>query len=128
MAFPALVPSTRTFVPGDFPVKRFVSQSGVETRVLYGSKETGAKLSLSYKNLADEVADDFIIHFRSVKGTYETFPLNAEDNTNAKGGWTGDEDALGKPAGTAYRYARQPQLTSVKPGISNVKVDLVAVL
>ena len=128
MAFPALVPSTRTFVPGDFPVKRFVSQSGVETRVLYGSKETGARLSLSYKNLADEVADDFIIHFRSVKGTYETFPLNAEDNTNAKGGWTGDEDALEKPAGTAYRYAKQPQITSVKPGISNVKVDLVAVL
>ena len=118
MAFPATVPSTRTFVPGDFPVRTFVSQSGVETRVLYGSRETGARLSLGYKNLADEVADDFIIHF----------PLNAVGNTNAKGGWTGDTDALGKPAGTAYRYARQPQVTSVKPGISNVKVDLVAVL
>jgi len=128
MAFPTLVPSSRTFTPGNFPQKVFKSQSGSETRVLYGDKETDAKLSLGYKNLSDTESDDFIIHFRSVKGTYSTFQLNAVGNTHAKGGWTGDTDAIGKPAGTKWRYAQQPKITSVRPGISNVKVDLVAVL
>ena len=128
MAFPTLVPSSRAFTPGRFPQKVFKSQSGSETRILYGDKETESTLDLSYRNIADTSADDFVIHFRSVKGTYNTFRLNAVGNTNAKGGWTGSTDAIGKPSGTAWRYASAPKITSVKPGVSNVSVKLIAVL
>ena len=128
MAFPTLVPTSRSFVPGQWPIKTFTSQSGSETRVLFGSKESASTLSLTYKNIADTSADDFVIHFRSVKGTYNTFSLNAVGNTNAKGGWTGDTDAIGKPVGTKWRYDSAPKITSVKPGISNVSVKLIAVL
>ena len=128
MAFPNLVPSGRTFAPGDFPTKKYVSQSGVETRVLYGSKETGARLSLTYKNLSDSSADDFIGHYRDMKGTYTTFDLSDSVASSVKGGWTGLSSRMDKPTGTLWRYASQPQITSVKPGISNVRVNLVAVL
>ena len=129
MAFPDSKPSSRSYVPGDFPIKRFVSQSGVETRVLYGSKETGAKLSLGYKNLEDSTADNFVGHYREMKGTYTTFDLSADTwNDIVRAGWTGNQDRIDAPSGTLWRYAKQPQVTSVKPGISNVKVDLVAVL
>ena len=129
VSFPDSKPSSRSFVPGDFPIKRFVSQSGVETRVLYGSKETGAKLSLSYKNLADTSADWFIRHYRDMKGTYTTFDLSSNTwDDIVRAGWTGIQDRIDAPSGTYWRYARQPQVTSVKPGISNVKGDLVAVL
>ena len=129
MPFPTSKPSSRSYVPGDFPIKRFVSQSGVETRVLYGSKETGAKLSLGYKNLEDSTADNFVGHYREMKGTYTTFDLSADSwNDIVRAGWTGNQDRIDAPPGTLWRYARQPQVTSVKPGISNVKVDLVAVL
>ena len=128
MAFPNLVPSSRTFAPGDFPTKKFVSQSGVETRVLYGSKETGAKLSLTYKNLSDSSADNFIGHYRDMKGTYTTFDLSDSVASSVRGGWTGLSSRMDKPTGTLWRYASQPQITSVKPGISNVRVNLVAVL
>ena len=129
MPFPDSKPSSRSYVPGDFPIKRFVSQSGVETRVLYGSKETGAKLSLGYKNLEDSTADNFIGHYREMKGTYTTFDLSSDTwNDIVRAGWTGNQDRIDAPSGTLWRYARQPQVTSVKPGISNVKVDLVAVL
>lgn len=128
MAFPDIVPSGRTFVPGNFPTKRFVSQSGVETRILYGSKETGAKLSLTYKNLSDSSADNFIGHYRDMKGTYTSFDLSDSVASSVRGGWSGLNSRIDKPTGTLWRYASQPQVTSVKPGISNVKVNLVAVL
>ena len=127
MAFPSIVPSTRNFSPGDFPVKTFKSQSGAETRILYGSKRTGMKLALSYRNISDANAELFLDHYHEMKGTYTTFVVGSQ--TGAKEGWEGNADALGADAwGSAYRYASPPKVTQVKPGISNVQVNLVGVL
>ena len=124
MAFPSIVPSTRNFSPGDFPVKTFKSQSGAETRILYGSKRTGMKLALSYRNISDANAELFLDHYHEMKGTYTTFGVGSQ--TGAKEGWEGNADALGADAwGSAYRYASPPKVTQVKPGISNVQVNLV---
>ena len=126
MAFPTLTPSSRNFSPGNYQVKTFKSQSGSETRILYGSKRTGMQLALSYKNISDANAELFLDHFDDMKGTYTTFPITTE---GAKGGWEGNADALGADAsGNAYRYAAPPKVTQVKPGISNVQVNLVGVL
>ena len=40
MAFPSLVPSTRTFDAGNWPVKTYKAQSGAEVRILYGNRRT----------------------------------------------------------------------------------------
>ena len=125
MAFPSLTPSSRNFSPGDFPVKRFKSQSGAETRILYGSKRTGMRLSLAYKNITDANAELFLDHYHDMKGTYTTFTVQTE----TKGGWEGNGDALGAGAwGNNYRYNGPPRVTQVRPGISSVQVNLVGVL
>ena len=127
MAFPTLVPSSRAFTPGRFPQKVFKSQSGSETRILYGDKETDATLSLSYKNLEDGSADNFILHYRQMKGSYTTLDLSGESyDDTLRGGWKGIGDRIKAPSGTLWRYEGQPRVTSVKPGISNVTVKLIA--
>ena len=126
--FPAIVPTARAYNPGDWPVRSYVSQSGVEIRILYGDTESGTALSLSYENLKDNEAQLFVDHYRAVLGTYMQFLLNASGNNNAKGGWEGDSNSLGKPQGTYWRYASAPTLRQVGPGVTSVNVDLVAVL
>ena len=90
------------------------------------------QLALSYKNISDTNAELFLDHFDEMKGTYTTFPLTTSSSNalmGAKGGWEGNADALGADAsGNAYRYASPPKVTQVKPGISNVQVNLVGVL
>ena len=126
--FPQIAPSGRTHTPAQYPIKTFLSEAGVEVRILYGSQPTGAKLSLQYNNLSDTDAELFVEHFRAVKGSFETFALGAA----AKAGWAGDPNNLSKDSGDStdnqWRYAQAPQLQSVKRGVSSVTVDLVAVL
>jgi len=70
MPFPiSLSPTSRTFEAGDYPIKRFTSQSGVETRILYGSRRTGQKMSLTYQNIFDYEAEQFVDHYDEVFGT-----------------------------------------------------------
>lgn len=124
MTFPQHIPTARSFETGSWPVKTYRSQNGSEVRILYGDQETEAKLSLTYANVADAVADDFLQHYRSVKGTYLLFDLGG----STKAGWQGSPDALGKPYAAKWRYAGPPKLSSVRPGVSTVQVDLVAVI
>ena len=128
MTFPTLKPSGRDYTPAQYRVKAFNSESGKEVRILYGNEPTGARLNLTYNNLSDTEAEKFIEHFRSVKGTYNTFTVGNE----VQAGWSGDPKNLSKDSGdstpNAWRYAQAPRLQSIKPGVSSVSVDLIAVL
>ena len=127
MAFPSVKPSSRRFSPGDWPIKTVKSQSGVEDRLLYGSKRTGMTLELQYKNITDANAELFLDDFVARKGTYNTFNLDqAEDETKA--GWDGNDDAIGTATGNKWRYAGPPQVTQVAKGRSSVSVKLVGVI
>ena len=90
MAFPTLVPTSRAFDPGDYPIKTFKSQNGAETRILYGSERTNVKLQLSYANIGDASAELFLDHFDETKGTFSTFDLP----DGSLSGWSGNTDAL----------------------------------
>jgi hypothetical protein len=125
MAFPAQRPTSRDFSPGDWPVKQYNSQSGVEIRVLYGSQRTKMTLNLAYENITDAQADEFLTHYRETQGTYNTFLLPAA----AKAGWTGNASAIDAAGyGNRWRYNGPPQIKSVKPGRSSVQVELIGVL
>ena len=125
MAFPSIVPSSRSFSPGDFPVKKIQSQSGEETRILYGSKRTRMSLALTYKNVTDAKAEEFLDHYHEMNGTYKTFSIG----TKPKEGWAGNADALEAGAwGNAYRYSGPPNVVQVASGISTVQVKLIGVL
>lgn len=125
MAFPSLVPSSRTFESGDYPIKTFKAQNGKEHRILYGSNRTNMRLSLTYANIEDTGAELFLDHFDEVQGTFGTFFIGDE----ARGGWKGDKDAIGAGSqGNSYRYENPPQVAQVAPGFSTVTVNLIGVL
>ena len=125
MDFPSLVPSSRTFESGDYPIKTFKAQNGKEHRILYGSNRTNMKLSLSYANIPDVDAELFLDHFDEVRGTFETFFIGEK----ARGGWEANKDAIGAGShGNLYRYENPPQVAQVAPGFSTVTVNLIGVL
>lgn len=123
MAFPNIKPASREFSPGDWPIKRFNSQSGSEVRILYGSRRVNAKLTLGYENIPDTTADDFLADYAAQYGTLRTFTLPA----NVRAGWTGTASAIDAPPGTRWRYDSEPRVTSVYRGLSSVQVTLVAI-
>jgi hypothetical protein len=125
MPYPSFSPTSRSTTAGDYPVKTFKSQSGSEVRILYGSKRTGMELDLSYDNISDSNADDFVSHYDEVKGTFNTFSLP----TNVLVGWGGDASQINASlTGNQWRYAGPPSINSVRPGISSVQVKLMGVL
>ena len=136
--FPTFVPSGRKYTPPSWPVKAFNAQNGSEVRILYGDQPSRAEYQLSYSNLSDTDAEQFVEHFRAVKGTFEQFPLGSPgttpganlDEQSAKGGWAGDPANFGKgPANSsAWRYDGPPQLDSVRRGVTSVTVTLIAAL
>lgn len=126
-----LVPSSRSYESGDFPVKTYKAQNGSEVRILYGSNRTNMKLSLTYANIKDADAEQFLDHYIAVQGTFKTFGIGVFDQNqgSARGGWDGRRDSLGAAtSGNAYRYESAPQLVQVRPGVSTVTVNLIGVL
>jgi hypothetical protein len=125
MAFPDLVPSSRTFSPGDFPIKKFNAQSGAEVRILYGSRRVNQIFELSYENISDVNAQLFLADYEDRKGTFERFYLS----DSVYEGWSpGTADSkLDRGPGTLWRYDAPPAIRSVRPGISSVTVKLRAV-
>lgn len=121
MTFPLLTPTSREFAPGDWPVKRFNSQSGSEIRILYGNQRSNAKLNLGYDNISDSDAQQFLTDYDAQLGTSRTFNLPSEV-------LTGTTVAMRAPAGAKWRYDAEPQIRSVRPGINSVTVNLVAVI
>lgn len=124
MPYPTLNPAGRQFTPGEYPMRTVRSQSGAETRILYGSQRTGMTLDLSYGNITDAQAQLFTDHYDEVKGSFQTFTL--PDAVRA--GWGASASTLDAVGANRWRYDSAPSITSVKPGISTVQVKLVGVL
>jgi hypothetical protein len=124
MAYPTLTPTSRNYNSGDYPVKTFRSQSGSESRILYGNRRTGMTLELQYDNITDANAELFLDHYDETKGSYTTFTLP----TSALSGWSGNTDALDAATANSWRYDQPPQVSNVRPGISSVQIKLVGVL
>jgi hypothetical protein len=125
MPFPALAPTARSYQPGDWPVKTYATLSGAEVRIRYGNQRTGGKLSLSYGNIPDSQAAQFLNHYLETEGTFRTFSVPGTTST----GWSGSASAFSPGgSGAAYRYAGPPEITSVRPGVSNVSVELIGVV
>ena len=125
-AFPTIAPTSRSFEGGDWPIKRFVSQSGSEVRILYGDRRTGHTLSLGYQNIDDETVEQFFQHYYEQKGTYGTFAFNTIESTVGQG-WEGGADFFNAGAAVQYRYSGPPSVQQVRPGISNITLNFVAV-
>lgn len=127
MDFPQLVPSSRQYTPGDWPVGTFKAMDGYEVRMLFGSKRTGMKLQLQYDAIKDTEAELFLQHYAQQLGTFSGFHF--VDPAKVKAGWGGDYASIGaQAADSKWRYEGPPQVVNVRPGVSNLTVTLVGVL
>jgi hypothetical protein len=128
MPYPALRPTSRSFDPGNWPIRTYNAQSGVEIRLLYGSKRYNLRLELTYANIPDSSATQFLAHFDETTGTFSTFELGASALTAIYDGWRASTSALSPPAGVNWRYESAPRVENVRPGISTVTVSLIGVI
>ena len=127
-------PTSRSFHAGKWPITTATSQSGVRSKRLWGSLASGGSLSLTYANIPDDVAEDFIDGWQQTKGGLdylETTSGNGIQSTDLMfDGMSADMKAevLSATAGTQWTYAAAPVVESVAPGISTVKIELIAEL
>ena len=128
MPYPVVQPAARTYDHGNYPVKTYNAQNGAEVRLLYGSKRYNLQLQLTYNNISDDIAEEFLQHFDETFGTYKTFQFSTEARVALLAGWKGGAAALQPPQGVDWRYAQAPQLVNVRPGISTVNVSLIGVI
>ena len=123
--YPAIAPTSRVYGAGTWPVKNFNAQDGAEVRILYGNRRYNHSISLSYENISDTVAEQFMQHYFEQLGTYKTFTITTGGVT---AGWKGSSTFYNAGFRTQYRYASPPVLTSVYPGVSTMQIELIASL
>ena len=128
MPYPTIKPTARNYDPGDWPVRTFNAQNGTEIRILYGSKRFNVKLALSYSNISDAKAAEFLEHYEETLGTYKIFVFSPEARVALLAGWTGTAGALAPPIGVDWRYESPPSMVAVRPGVSSISVSLIGVI
>ena len=124
--FPAITPSSRSYLPGRVPETVFEAQNGATTFVQFGSIFVNAELSLEFKNISDSQASEILQHYLSVVGDdYVQF-----SNASGLGGMKVVlPDQVEKGSGAIkWRYEAPPEITSVYPGVSTVRCAFIGYL
>ena len=127
-------PTSRSFRAGKWPITTATSQSGVRSKRLWGNLASGGSLSLTYANIPDDAAEDFIDRWQQTKGGtdyLETSTGNGIQSTDSMfDGMSNSMKAriLSATTGARWTYAQEPIVESVAPGISTVKIELIAEL
>jgi len=76
--FPALIPSSRVFTPGEYPATAFSGYSGAQNRVRHSNVFLSAQLQLSYIGLSEAQMVQIWNHYATAQGSYEAFELPTE--------------------------------------------------
>lgn len=120
MTFPAIIPSSRTFSPGDIPRSLQVSLSGVTQGFRRGNRRTEQTLSLGFTNLTEAQLNLIKAHFVDREGTFGLFYLSAEV-------WNGyATPPVSLLSDYAWRYAGPPTISDGIVGRWSVDVELVS--
>ena len=122
MNFPSLVPSSRSYTPGQLPIRAYRTLSGAIWKRAFTNTRLGQTIKLQYENIPDTQAELIFAHFESVGGLFNRFALPVEVFQGIGGGIT---TRLRAPVNIQWAYAQEPTITSVFPGISSVTVDLI---
>jgi len=119
--FPALVPSTRTFVTGAVPAAMQIALSGVVTGFRRGNRRIAQTLSLTFRLL--EEADVTLIrnHYDNRSGSFDIFFMSSEV-------WNGyTTPPIPLLSDFAWRYTGAPTITDVAGHRWDVEVELETV-
>ena len=116
--FPALVPSGRTFTPGDYAHTVWRSMGGRSSRSRHSSIITGQRVRLSFLGLVQADLVLILQHWINRRGRFYTFDLPDEI-------WSGtDNPGEFTPAGYAWKYVAPPEVEDVGCGLHDVTVEL----
>ena len=136
-AFPHIVPTTRSFVMGDYPSKTYRSLSGSIFKRNFGNTQTGYTLDMTFKNVGDSqggtgelrshsgTAEEILKHYEDAEGTFDSFAL---PDFVFRGMDDDLELIIQRPTNIMWRYAAPPRVQSVRPNMSTVTVRLVGEL
>jgi hypothetical protein len=130
ITFPSIEPTARSFKAPQWQTKTQVSQSGVITRRLWGSRPTRAMLSLRFNNISDANTAAILTAHYQAKGATDTLTLPAVLFNGADANLKAWLDGSATGAGLLWSFVEgtPPQVESVSPGRSNVSVSLTAEL
>jgi hypothetical protein len=105
--FPALIPSTRTYSPGEYPITPHPLMSGSEIRVRHSNTVLGVRLRLTFQ--AASSADVVAVrnHYNGRQGGFLPFAIPVE----LLSGVTTPADFT--PAGHQWVYASRPSVVDV---------------
>jgi len=128
--FPAVQPTSRRFVAPIWPTRTQVSQSGVITRRLWGSRPSSARLGLKFNNINDTNTAAILSAYNSAKGSVDSLTLPSQIFAGADATLQSWLNASATGAGLLWSFSEgtSPQVESVAPGRSNVTVELTAEL
>ena len=127
-------PTSRSVEAGRWPIAMARSQSGVTTKRLFGNLASGLTLSLSYDNVPDDIAEDFLRSYQLTKGGLDyletAYDLGIQSTDLMFAGMSRDmtNEILSASTGARWTYREPPAIQSVAPNISTVKIVLIAEL
>lgn len=120
--FPALTPTSRNFAPGVYPQKTYRALNGAAIKRTFGNKPYGATLELEYQNIPDATAVTLLNHYQSQTAANRRFALSS----NVTAGMSGSLATIASASADNLRweYAKPPEVSSVRPGFSTVRILL----
>ena len=119
--FPALVPSTRTFVTGAVPTAMQVALSGVVTGFRRGNRRIAQTLGLTFQRLEESDVTLIRNHYDNRSGSFDIFFLSSEV-------WNGyTTPPIPLLSDYAWRYTGAPSITDVASTRWDVEVELETV-
>ena len=117
--FPALVPSSRIFTPGEYAATAFAGYSGKQNRVRHSNVFNDAQLRLSFVGLSEAQMLQIWNHYSTAQGTFQPFTLSAEAVSNSTIG-----DYV--PSNYLWQYGADGSVEDLPCGGHNVTLTLEA--
>jgi hypothetical protein len=119
--YPAIIPSSRNFTPGQYPHTPFQALSGKQGQVRHSSVMISSTVQLRYSVLDEPEMIEILDHYNAVKGGLIPFALPTIV-------WSGNENVNDFTLpGDAWRYASPPEVEEIFCGGYVVQVALESV-
>lgn len=120
MIFPPLIPSSRTFTPGEYPATAFSTYNGRQNRVRHSNVFVAAQLRLSFKALPETDMLAIWNHYAGKQGEFQAFTLPTEIVS-----YGSISDYV--PSTYRWRYAGPGTVEDLPCGGHNVSITLESV-
>ena len=121
-----LVPSTRSYSPGEYPQNEFQALNGVKTILRYGKHRYNSTLTLGFNNISDVDAAAILKNYEDINSIWDE--VTFAGTGIVEGASSEMQSYIVERTELKWRYDGPPTVTSVYPGRSNVECKFVACL